>query len=208
MSIAEKKINKGRSVPLRRFRRRLATENPEETARIAKEEGARLVAIEKERFLLALESRLGVIHFACKATGISRCKFAIWVENDPEFEAAVRQVEVTQFEFVEMKLLECIKNNDTKAIIYYMATKGANRGYGSPYARARLEDQAPPQPLLPESSEILQDRTEMDDTALGKALKIAMDRMPNLFNGHREAIHDTNGKEVIEIQEQPEDDSE
>ena len=49
--------------------------------------------INKERLLKALESSLGVITTALKATDLSRTNFYKWLKEDEEFAAKVKEIE-------------------------------------------------------------------------------------------------------------------
>ena len=50
--------------------------------------------INKERLLKALESSLGVITTALKATDLSRTNFYKWLKEDEEFKAQVEEIVV------------------------------------------------------------------------------------------------------------------
>ena len=83
----------------------------------------------KERFLKAFYAGYGIAATACEAIGISRSTYYRWKNEDPEFRERVEEVEETQVDFVESKLMQLINANDTTAIIFYLKTKGKSRGY-------------------------------------------------------------------------------
>ena len=85
--------------------------------------------INKERLLKALESSLGVITTALKATDLSRTNFYKWLKEDEEFAAKVKEIENVSLDFAESKLFEQIQENNTSATIFYLKTKGRKRGY-------------------------------------------------------------------------------
>lgn len=95
----------------------------------------------KEKVLIALKASLGIITTACEAAGISNSTFNNWRKADPEFSGAVEAIESRQGDFVESKLLEKINAGDTTAIIFYLKTKGKNRGYVE-----RYQMKEPPKP--------------------------------------------------------------
>jgi hypothetical protein len=88
-----------------------------------------MLSKEKVTFLKALENGMGIITNALEACNIPRAKYLLWYENDEEFSKLVSQVLEKQIDFVESKLLEKINNGDTQAILFYLKTKGKDRGY-------------------------------------------------------------------------------
>lgn len=102
----------------------------------------------KKQVLQALEDKHGIITEACKSIGLNRSTFYLWVNNDPEFKAAVDEITETAIDYVESKLFEKITGvehltghdrdgneiiysippSDT-AIIFFLKTKAKKRGY-------------------------------------------------------------------------------
>ena len=94
--------------------------------------------MKKKTFLEALKNSLGIITPAMKAAGIeSRSTIKLWREQDPKFEAAMRECEAVAGDFVETQLLKRIKDEDTSAIIFYCKTKLKERGFSE---RTELTD--------------------------------------------------------------------
>lgn len=83
----------------------------------------------KQAVIKALQQSLGIVTTACINAGVSRSQFYEWLKNDKEFAMAVEDVEDLQCDFVEGKLLQNVKGNDTQSIIFYLKTKGKRRGY-------------------------------------------------------------------------------
>lgn len=83
----------------------------------------------KKRLLESLEKNLGVVTRACKDVGISRRTFYTWRATDPEFAAAVEELQEVCLDFAEAQLLKQIKEQNTTATIFYLKTKGKKRGY-------------------------------------------------------------------------------
>lgn len=84
----------------------------------------------KQSFLEALKESEGVLQGACDAIGISRKTALRWRKADPDFNQDVVDImKDYQIDLVESKLMERIKAGDTTAIIFYLKTKGKNRGY-------------------------------------------------------------------------------
>lgn len=83
----------------------------------------------KKALLEALEASLGIVTIACRNVGIARSTFYNYIDNDPEFAAAVKDVEEVVLDFAESQLHKQIKEGNTAATIFYMKTKGKKRGY-------------------------------------------------------------------------------
>ena len=59
----------------------------------------------KKDYLKALESSLGVVTTALKATDLSRTNFYKWLKEDEEFKAKVEEIESIQQDFIKSKVL-------------------------------------------------------------------------------------------------------
>lgn len=85
--------------------------------------------LRKQSVIEALKKSLGIVTTACINAGIDRSTFYDWVKNDFEFAKAVDDIEDVTLDFVEGKLLQNVKENDTQSILFYLKTKGKRRGY-------------------------------------------------------------------------------
>ena len=83
----------------------------------------------KKALLDALEKSLGIVTTACKIVGVDRGTFYRYYNEDENFKKAVKDIDNVSLDFAETKLLEQIKSNNTAATIFYLKTKGKNRGY-------------------------------------------------------------------------------
>ena len=83
----------------------------------------------KKAIIEALEKSLGVVTTACKIVGIGRTTFYQWMKDDEDFAKQVKDIDNIALDFVESKLFENIKNGKTSETIFYLKTKGKNRGY-------------------------------------------------------------------------------
>lgn len=83
----------------------------------------------KEKILLHLRETSGIISYACEKAGISRVTFYKWYKEDAAFAIKADDIQELQIDFAEASLLKKIKNEDTTAIIFYLKTKGKDRGY-------------------------------------------------------------------------------
>jgi hypothetical protein len=79
--------------------------------------------INKERLLKSLESSLGVVTTALKATDLSRTNFYKWLKEDEEFKAKVEEIENISKDFVKSKYYECVKDKVPSVVIHAAKTK-------------------------------------------------------------------------------------
>lgn len=85
---------------------------------------------QKERFLRELKERLGLIMITCDATGISHTTIRNWAKTDPEFLEQLNSVSNYTLDVVEQALLnKIVTDKDTTAMIFYLKTKGRDRGF-------------------------------------------------------------------------------
>ena len=98
--------------------------------------------VKKTKFLKALSKAYGIIAPACNAVGISRYTYYRWYHGDKEFREKADEIAETQIDFVESKLMQMIENSDASSVIFYLKTKGKNRGY-SDKAQQTVPDPSP-----------------------------------------------------------------
>lgn len=88
---------------------------------------------DKKKFLDALSESGGKIGKACQASGVTYYYYEKYYDSDPEFaqlcDYAMRAQGVAELDEVEDALMKKIRNGDTTAIIFYLKTKGKDRGY-------------------------------------------------------------------------------
>ncbi len=113
--------------------------NPEED-RIFKQQAA---------MLQALESSAGNVSKACKAIKISRQTHYDWLDKYDNYKKGVEEITEALIDFGETALLKNMKKGDTTAIIFFLKTKGKNRGY---VERVETEDVSDPWTLLAKRS--------------------------------------------------------
>lgn len=86
--------------------------------------------VKQKAFLKALEAGLGVVTVASKATGISRNTHHVWMKNDLEYREKVHELNDVALDFAESSLHQQIKDKVPVSTIFYLKTKGKERGYG------------------------------------------------------------------------------
>lgn len=83
---------------------------------------------DKEAFI-KLYKEHKTISAACEAANISRVTFYEWKNNDEDFAQRIVEIDESRIDYVEGKLFENIDANKTNEILFYLKTKGKNRGY-------------------------------------------------------------------------------
>lgn len=83
----------------------------------------------KADMLEALRRSLGIVTTAARTVGIDRRTHTNWVNNDPDYAAAVAEIQEEALDVVEGALFKKVKDLDTASIIFYLKTKGKTRGY-------------------------------------------------------------------------------
>lgn len=84
----------------------------------------------QETFLKAYTDTTFNITAACKIAGIRRESFKRWLKQYPEFKEHFEEASESKKDFIESKLLENIKANDSACIIHASKTLLRDRGYG------------------------------------------------------------------------------
>jgi len=85
--------------------------------------------IKKGAMIEALEQSLGVVTTACKIVGISRETHYRWLKEDDEYKEKVEGLIDVALDFAESQLHKQIRDGNSTATIFFLKTKGKNRGY-------------------------------------------------------------------------------
>ncbi len=83
----------------------------------------------KKDMIEALTFNLGIVSTSCLAVNISRQTHYRWLKEDEDYKQEVQDITESAIDFVESKLYERIKANDTASIIFYLKTRAKSRGY-------------------------------------------------------------------------------
>jgi len=83
----------------------------------------------KKEFLDAFRRNAGNISDACKTIGIGRTTYYLWMKNDKDFKAEVEAVEESLIDYAESMLMKQIREGNMTGIIFFLKTKGKERGY-------------------------------------------------------------------------------
>lgn len=87
------------------------------------------MAHSKKEMLEALERTLGVVTTAAKTCNIARTTHYRWLREDEEYMEAVKDIQESAIDFAESSLHQQIKEKIPSSTIFYLKTKGKNRGY-------------------------------------------------------------------------------
>lgn len=108
--------------------------------------------IKKKAMIEALEKNLGVISTACKAVGIDRKTHYNWLKDDEEYKEAVEAIPDMALDFAENYLYKAIKDGNITATIFYLKTKGKDRGYIERIQQEDVSKKPKQLVILPEQS--------------------------------------------------------
>jgi len=82
-----------------------------------------------------LEKSLGVVSTACKAANISRDTHYRWLKEDELYAEAVESLNNVSLDFAESQLFNAMKEGNITAVIFYLKTKGKDRGILNAFSR-------------------------------------------------------------------------
>ncbi len=83
----------------------------------------------KKAFLEIYEKTFGNISVACKHSNISRQTFYNWRKKDEDFAEKESEIKEGLLDFAETQLFSAIRNGRTAELIFFLKTKGRERGY-------------------------------------------------------------------------------
>lgn len=83
----------------------------------------------KGLMLVALKANMGVVSKSCEKVGISRKTHYEWLKTDPEYNEAVEDVVESTIDLAESSLFIQIARYNTVATIFFLKTRGKDRGY-------------------------------------------------------------------------------
>ena len=79
--------------------------------------------------LAALEQSMGVVATACETLNISRTNHYKWMKDSPEYRENYEALSNKALDFAETQLMKMIGKGNTAAVIFFLKTKGKERGY-------------------------------------------------------------------------------
>lgn len=81
------------------------------------------------KFLKSLKSNLGLVYASSKETGISIEDHNRWMSVDNDYKKQVSEIDGHAIDYVESTLLKLVEERNPQAIMFYLKTKGKERGY-------------------------------------------------------------------------------
>ena len=85
--------------------------------------------LKKSVFLKKYEATLGNVSASCAEADIVRTTFYEWMKKDEKFKEQIEALNEKQIDFVESSLFKQIRDGNTTATVFFLKTKGKNRGY-------------------------------------------------------------------------------
>lgn len=85
--------------------------------------------INKKALIEAMQKSLGVVTQACKIAGVDRGTYYNYYDSDPAFKKACDDCSEIALDFAESKLYKQIEDGVPVSTIFFLKTKGKNRGY-------------------------------------------------------------------------------
>lgn len=83
----------------------------------------------KADFIDAYKKTLCSVSNACEAIGISRNCFYQWREKDKKFAEKIYEIYEANIDFAETMLMKNIRDGKETSLIFFLKTKGKERGY-------------------------------------------------------------------------------
>lgn len=83
----------------------------------------------KDKLLKAYKLSLGNVSKATEACNVSRSLFYKYYADDTEFKENVDEIDEANLDFAESMLLKNIRDGKETSLIFYLKTKGKERGY-------------------------------------------------------------------------------
>lgn len=83
----------------------------------------------KREFLEALKRCAGNVSEASKHVPVDRRTHYLWLENDPEYAAAVDAIKESLIDRAESALQTLITDGNVPAVLFFLKTQGKKRGY-------------------------------------------------------------------------------
>lgn len=83
----------------------------------------------KNALLNAYDKSMGNVSSACRTVNVSRETFYRFKREDPLFSERVTEIDETNLDFAETVLLKNIREGKETSLIFFLKTKGRDRGY-------------------------------------------------------------------------------
>jgi len=94
-----------------------------------KKEEQERTTVTKKALVQAMQKCLGVVTQACKMVDVSRDTYYTYYREDPDFKKQCDDCSEIALDFAESKLHKQIEDGVPVSTIFFLKTKGKNRGY-------------------------------------------------------------------------------
>lgn len=98
----------------------------------------------REEFLEALRKNHGRLITTYRQCHLTRDIVKYWRKKYPDFNEQIEEAKGLAIDDVEGKLYELIDEGETAAVIFYLKTKGRDRGYGEKYVPEVEQEESKP----------------------------------------------------------------
>lgn len=114
--------------PEKKYKCYLTPEKKKQMADARRKTGLAKQKINQENFLVMFEKKALNIGAACKALGLKRQTYYLWLD-DPEFAQRVQDMRENFKDWVESKIVQCLDEKDRTMLIFFAKTQMKDRGY-------------------------------------------------------------------------------
>lgn len=88
------------------------------------------LSAKQKAFIKVFSEKAGCnISVTCKKIKIERRTYYNWLDSNAEFKALIEDAQESLIDYAETKLHQSIMDGNLTATIFYLKTKGKNRGY-------------------------------------------------------------------------------
>lgn len=88
------------------------------------------LSAKQKAFIKVFSEKAGCnISVTCKKIKITRMTYYNWLDSNAEFKALIDEAQESLVDYAETKLHQSIMEGNLTATIFYLKTKGKNRGY-------------------------------------------------------------------------------
>jgi hypothetical protein len=101
----------------------------------------------KLRFMRSLRLNLGLVYASSKETGISVEDHNRWMQEDSDYRKQVMEIDGHAIDYVESTLLKLVEEKNPQAIMFYLKTKGKDRGYVEKTSTSEAKDKGEDLPV-------------------------------------------------------------
>lgn len=84
----------------------------------------------QKTFLEIFDKTACLITTSCNKAKINRGTYYLWLEKNPLFKLEIERIKEKFLDFGEAKLIELLRDKDSRVVLHFAKTKLKERGYG------------------------------------------------------------------------------